>query len=85
MPYIDLFFNRNSKTSKHWGDLVPDCCATTLTKYFMHDCKYTGIATKFTDVDNIRKMYKDCALCCFSRSTLPNTKFGILLLKIDRQ
>ena len=62
MPYIDLFFNRNSKTSKHWGDLVPDCCTTTVTKYFMHDCKYTGVATKFTDVDDIRKMYKDCAL-----------------------
>ena len=53
VSYIDLFFNRNSKTSQHWGDLVPDCCTTTLTKYLMHDCKYTGIATTRTDVNNV--------------------------------
>ena len=83
VSYIDLFFNRNSKTSQHWGDLVADCCTTTLTEYPVHNCKYAGITTKLTDVDNIGKVYQDCTLCSFSWSTLPNTKFGILFLKID--
>eukprot|EP00439_Symbiodinium_sp_Y106_P002248 s2747_g1.t1 len=82
VSYVDLVFNRNSKTSQHWGDLVADCCTTTLTKYLVHNCKYAGIATELTDVDNIGKVYQESVFCSFSWSTFPNTKFGILFLKI---